>query len=55
MATKEEKERLGREHLERVIREHHRENGKDISSREVDKVIQRIQERTDKEGKLKAD
>jgi len=53
MSSKEDKERAGRERLTQVLIEDNRKRGRDISSREVDAIVQKAQHRADIEGKIK--
>ena len=53
MSSKEDKERSGRERLEKIIREDNHKRGRDISSREVESIIQRVQHKTDIQGRIK--
>lgn len=53
MTSKEQKEKAGRERLEKLIREDNYKRGREVSSREVEAILNRVQHRTDVEGKIK--
>lgn len=53
MGSKEDKERAGRDYLTRKIYEDNNKRGRLITEREVDSIVSRVQEKTDKEGKIK--
>lgn len=53
MTSKHDKEQRGKEGLEKAIREEFDRRGITISSREIDKRVQKVQEYADKTGMIK--